>query len=184
VPRRIVLDGATGSGKSTAAARIARRLGVPLIDADEIGWLPGWVARDRDEQRALITDATAGDAWVVDSAYNSWSDLLLPRAELIVGLDYPRWLSLGRLLTRTARRLCSREPVCNGNRETLRRVLARDSIIVWHFSSWKHKRDRMRAWAADPAAPRTVLFRRPAELEAWIEALPSREARTGGASVD
>lgn len=184
MPRRIVVDGATGSGKSTAAAVIARRLGVPFVDADEIGWLPGWVPRDRDEQRALIADAAAGEAWVVDGAYNSWSDVLLPRTELIVGLDYPRWLSLGRLLARTARRVRSREPVCNGNRETLRRVFARDSIIVWHFVSWKQKRERMRAWAADPGAPRTLLFRRPAELEAWIAALPSREARTGRASVD
>ena len=30
----------------------------------------------------------------------TWLDLVLPRAELVVGLDYPRWLSLGRLARR------------------------------------------------------------------------------------
>jgi adenylate kinase family enzyme len=178
VVNRILLHGATGSGKSTAAVKIGERLGIPVILADEIGWLPGWVQRDREEQHAIVSELTAGGRWVADSAWTGWTDLVVPRAELIVGLDYPRMLSLWRLVRRTARRAVSGELVCNGNRETFRQAVGRDSIIVWHFKSWKKKRRTMRAWAADPSAPPTLLFRRPRELEAWIaELTPAQSDR-------
>jgi adenylate kinase family enzyme len=169
--RRILFQGVTGSGKSTAAARVAARLGLPLVLADEIGWLPGWVERDPDDQRRLVEAAAAGDAWVFDSSYSAWRDAMFDRVELIVGLDYARWFSLQRLLRRTVRRIRTGESVCNGNRETLRKAIARDSIVVWHFQSWKRKRNTMRAWAGDPRAPQTLLFRRPAQLETWIASL-------------
>lgn len=171
--QRIVVYGVTGSGKSTAALRIGDRLGLPVTLIDELTWLPGWVARPVEEQRDAVATVAAGERWVIDSLYGSMLGLVLPRAELIVGLDYPRALSLWRLVRRTARRAATGEPACNGNRETWRRALGRDSIIRWHFRSWKRKRVRMRAWAHDPAMPPVLLFERPGQLDAWIAALPS-----------
>ena len=55
------------------------------------------------EQRAFGAAIAAQDCWVLDSAYGGWRDLVLARAELVVALDYPRWLSLSRLVRRTAR---------------------------------------------------------------------------------
>jgi adenylate kinase family enzyme len=168
--RRILVYGVTGSGKSTAAARLAALSGLPLHLVDELTWLPGWVAVEPDVQREIFAAIAATDAWVLDTAYASWRDLVLPRTQLVVGLDYPRWRSLGRLVRRTATRLVDRQPICNGNVETLRGALSRDSIIVWHFRSFARKRDRMRAWAASEDVP-ILLFRRPAELERWLAVL-------------
>jgi adenylate kinase family enzyme len=181
---RILIHGVTGSGKSTAAAAIAARRGLPLVLADEIGWLPGWVGRPLDAQRAMVADASAGDAWVFDSTYTAWRDVMIDRVELVVGLDYPRWLSLGRLVRRTARRIRTREEVCNGNYETLAKAFARDSIIVWHFRSWKRKRAVMRALEADADAPPTLLFRHPRELRRWIDALEPACSGAASASLD
>jgi adenylate kinase family enzyme len=171
MPRRVLLYGVTGSGKSTAAARVAERTGLPLTLVDELTWLPGWVPVDEEVQRETFTAIVAGDRWVLDSAYGAWLDVVLPRAELVVGLDYPRWLSLARLVRRTLVRVVDRRPVCGGNIETLRQLLRRDSIVVWHFSSFRRKHERMRAWAADPAGPEVILFSRPRDLERWIDAL-------------
>jgi len=166
----------TGSGKSTAAVKIGARLGIPVILADEIGWLSGWVQRDRDEQHAIVSELVAGGSWVADSAWSGWTDLVVPHADVIVGLDYPRLVSLWRLVRRTVRRVRTGELICNGNKESLWRALGPESIIRWHFQSWKKKRMRMRAWAADPAAPPTLLFRRPRDLEAWIMQLTAARA--------
>ncbi|WOP20076.1 hypothetical protein [Raineyella sp. LH-20] len=92
------------------------------------------------------------------------------RVELIVGLDYPRWFSLQRLVRRTIRRLLTGEEICNGNRETWGNAFGCDSIIRWHFQTWRAKREQMRTWARDPEAPRTLLFGSPAKLGAWIDA--------------
>ena len=53
----------------------------------------------------------------------------------------------------------------NGNTETFREMVSRDSIIRWHFRSFTRKRARMRAWAADPEGPPILLLRHPRELE-------------------
>lgn len=170
-PDRILVYGVTGSGKSTAAERIAAVSGLPLTLVDELTWLPGWVPVDADEQRRMIGDITRGERWVLDSSYGAWLDLVLPRAELVVGLDYPRWLSLSRLLRRTVSGAITKEPRCNGNVESWRSMLGRDSIIRWHFRSFARKRSRMRAWAADPGMPHVVLVRHPRELDAWVAGL-------------
>lgn len=180
VPRRILFYGVTGSGKSTAAVRLGERLRLPVTLVDEIGWLPDWVPRPLEEQIALIDAAVAPEGWVLDSAYSSWRDRVLPRVELIVGLDDPRWFSLQRLVRRTVRRVATREPTFQGNVETLRLQLSSNSIIRWHFASWKRKRRLMRAWEKDPDAPPVLLFRRARDLDRWIASLAPRADGTAG----
>lgn len=166
--QRILVYGATGSGKSTCALAIGARTGLPVTLVDEIAWNPGWVSTPEAEQRDRIAAVVAGDRWVLDSAYGSWLDLILPRVDLIVGLDYPRWFSLQRLIRRTVRRVVTRESVCNGNTEVWWRVFTHDSIILWHFLSFGRKRTRMHAWAKSPDAPPILLFTNAADLERWL----------------
>lgn len=170
-PDRILVYGVTGSGKSTAAVAIGTRTGLPATLVDELTWLPGWVPVEAETQREVIGEVVAGERWVLDSSYGAWLDLVLPRVELVVGLDYPRWLSLTRLVRRTVSGAITREPRCNGNVESWRSMVSRDSIIGWHFRSFARKRDRMRAWAVDPDMPPVLLLRHPRELEAWLETL-------------
>ncbi|MEV6445631.1 AAA family ATPase [Amycolatopsis sp. NPDC051716] len=171
VPDRIVVVGVTGSGKSTLAARIAERTGLPYHAADDIAWQPGWVGTPDEEQRRRIAEVCAQDHWVLDAAYSKWQDLVLPRTQLIVGLDYPRWLSLGRLVRRTLVRAVTRERICNGNVESVRQMFSADSIIRWHFRSFANKRARIRAWAAESPGPVVVRLTSPRETRRWLETL-------------
>ncbi len=174
-PKRILVYGVTGSGKTNLARRIGEVTGLPWHSVDdEIGWLPGWVERPREEQRDLASRIAASDEWVLDTAYGHWRDIVLRRTELIVALDYPRLVSLGRLLRRTARRIVTRELACNGNRESLRQALSSHSIVVWHFRSFSHKRERIAAWQAGPSAPPVVRLRSPRMTEEWLAALRDR----------
>jgi adenylate kinase family enzyme len=173
--RRILVYGVTGSGKSTLARRIGERLGLPYHAIDDLTWEPGWVPVSDDVQRERVRAVCAGEAWVIDAAYGRWAEIPLARVELIVALDFPRWLSLGRLLRRSVVHIVRRTPTCNGNVETWRNTFFdRKSILVWHFRSFKRKQRRIRAWQADPGFPEVVRMRRPADVERWLAALPER----------
>ena len=121
-PARVLFYGVTGSGKSSAARAYAQASGLPEFSADDdIGWLPQWQSRSLEEQRKLAGDIASRNEWVLDSAYGAWRDVVLPRTDLVVALDNPRWLSLFRLLRRTLHRSMTGQVVCNGNTESFRR---------------------------------------------------------------
>ena len=109
--QRILVYGVTGSGKSTAATRIADRTGLPLTLVDELTWQPGWVPVPEERQRHVFAEVVAEDRWVLDTAYGAWLDVVLPRVQLVVALDYPRWSSLQRLVRRTLMRPIDQRPV-------------------------------------------------------------------------
>ena len=138
---------------------------------DDLTWEPGWVPVPEDEQRRRIAAICAGERWILDTAYGAWREIPLARAELIVALDYPRRVSLGRLLGRTLRRAVDRKPICNGNTESFRQAFSRDSIIAWHFKSFARKRARIRAWAADPPGPAVVRLTSPGVAQRWLDTL-------------
>lgn len=175
-PSRILVYGVTGSGKSTLARRIGERLSLPWHSVDDLTWEPGWVQVPTEVQRARIAAICAQPAWVLDAAYGSWLDVPLATAELVVGLDFPRWRSLGRLIRRTLIRMVRRTRICNGNVESLRASLSKDSIIVWHFKSFKRKQRRMRQWKADPDKPPVLLFATPKAVANWLRSLPAPNA--------
>lgn len=164
--------GVTGSGKTTMAREIAARTGLPWHSVDDLTWDPGWVMVPGEEQERRIAAICAGDRWILDTAYGTWRHIPLARAETIVALDYPRWLSLGRLVRRTVRRAVDHKPICNGNTESFRQAFSRDSIIVWHFRSFARKRARIREWAADPPVASVVRLTSPRAARRWLATLP------------
>lgn len=182
VPERILIYGVTGSGKSTLCRDIGKATGLPWHWVDELIWEPGWIQPSAEVQRERIAGVCRKRQWILDSAYGSWIDIPLNSVQLIICLDYPRWVSLARLVRRTFSRTVRRSVVCNGNVETLRRTFSRESILVWHFKSFSRKRSRIRAWAAGQQAQtggaaangvdlppfQVIVFRSPRQTRNWL----------------
>ena len=153
------------------AARLADATKMEWHSVDDLTWEPGWVEVPGDEQRRRIQQICERPEWILDTAYGRWLDVPLRYAQLIVALDYPRWFSLQRLVRRTVTRLFDRRLICNGNRESLRELFSRHSLIVWHFRSFNRKRQRIRRWCDDPAAPRILRFTLSRQTEEWLNGL-------------
>lgn len=169
--KRILTYGVTGSGKSTLAQALASARALPYISIDDVCWDPEWSQPESEEIDRRVLPLLDQDSYVIDSVYGRHNQVALDRVDVVVALDYPRLTSLRRLVRRTWRRATTGETCCNGNTETWRRALGRDSIIRWHFQSFASKRERLRQWHADPEAPPVVVLRRPREAEDLLASL-------------
>ena len=172
--QRMVIIGATGSGKTTLGRRAAEKLRLPLVDLDELHWLPGWKVRMPDEFHDLVEKAAAEDQWLICGNYSVVRDAVWPKADAIIWLDYPFMLVFRRLIWRTLRRIHDRKEVCNGNVETWSQVFSKDSILVWLFRSYWRRREAYQKVFRDPGLypnARYIRLKSPVEAEAWLKNL-------------
>lgn len=169
IAKRILVYGVTGSGKTTFAEKLSKATGIPCFEADSITWEPDWKEVPLDIQRDRIAAICEGEAWILDSAYAKWMDIPLSKADMIVALDYPRWISFWRLLIRSVARIVDKRSICNGNRETLRTLLSRESILLWHLKSFEKKRGRIRSWSKTD--PRVMVLLSPRDADEFLTSL-------------
>ena len=108
--RRVRVIGAPGTGKSTLALQIGRRLGLPVIHMDREFWRPGWVAPGTDEWRAQVRDLAGRESWVMEGNYSGTWELSLARAEAVIWLDLPRHIYFPRTIWRSIRWMGRQRP--------------------------------------------------------------------------
>lgn len=102
--RRILVVGCSGGGKSTLSRKIAKRFGLPYISLDrDVFWLPGWVVRDRVEQRAIIASRILEEHWIMDGTNPSSLDIRLPRTDFVIWVRMPRLLCIWGAISRWAK---------------------------------------------------------------------------------
>lgn len=167
--KRILVLGVTGAGKSTAVHRIASLKNADVIDFDEIRWEPGseksWTPRPDDVQQALTNKVTDAERWVMAAVGGSTEEIVLPKVDLIVYLDYSPAIAFARLIKRTARRVVLKEKCCNGNTESLPNLVGKDAIILWWFKTFRDRHQKALATEANPDLPKTLRLTHPSQLD-------------------
>lgn len=179
---RIAIVGTTGSGKTTLARRMAERLGCHCCELDAINWQPNWTQLDADGMVHRVGPVVGRDRWIIEGNYPSVRPMILKRADTLLWLDYPFPIVFGRLLWRTIRRNVTQEDLWSGNRESVRRTLSRESILLWCIQSHRMRRRQYSECVADPAYAhlKVLRFRHPRELDDWLDSLdPHRGMKPG-----
>ena len=170
--RLVAVIGGSCTGKTTLSREFARRLDVPHVELDALHHDAGWQEAPAEVLQARVDAAlaAAADGWVVDGNYHGKiGTSVVARADTVVLLDLPHRVALRRVLWRTASRVVTRKELWNGNRETLRNALSRDSIVWWvvrqHGTYEKKWMPRLAAFA-DVSV---VRLRSPREVRVWLE---------------
>lgn len=171
--KRYVIVGTTSSGKSTLAKALADRIGADLIDLDYLHWEPNWVEAPDEVFRERVKEAIRAESWVVAGNYHVTRDLIWSQAQAIIWLDYPFLTVFWRLLTRTFRRVVTKEKLFSDNVEnfwTQVKFWSQDSLINWLFKTyWRRKREYPQLFTLPENAHLQVIrFKTPKEAQKWL----------------
>lgn len=99
--KRIVILGSGGSGKTTLANYINRKINLPIVYLDKEYWLPNWERPLQDDWNEKLTNLVKNDEWVMDGNYIDSLDIRLDRADLVIMLDIKQSICLAGIFFRT-----------------------------------------------------------------------------------
>ena len=175
--QRTVVIGVTSSGKSTLAEKLARQFALNFIELDALHWEPNWQAAPLEVFRARVEKALRqSDRWIVAGNYHVVRDLIWPKAEAMIWLDYPLLTVLRQLTRRNFQRWWTQELLWGTNREPFWnhfRLWSKESLYHWLFRTyWRRKREYpMLLSQAEHQHLNLIRLRHPKETEEWLERL-------------
>jgi adenylate kinase family enzyme len=167
-PRRILLAGVTGVGKTTLARRLEGITGSPHTEIDALYHGPNWTYRETFLPE--VDELIARPAWITEWQYRSARPRLAAAADTLIWLDLPSRVALTRLIRRTVRRRVRREVLWNGNVEgpLWRFFTGRDHILRWALRTQRKYRELVPALEAQHPGLAIVRLRTSREIEAWL----------------
>jgi adenylate kinase family enzyme len=98
---RIVVIGCSAAGKSTIARELGKIFGLEVVHMDKIMWKSGCQLTEPHEEPAEVVRLLENrESWIIDGNYTASLHLRLEQADLVVVIDYPRWLCTLRAMKR------------------------------------------------------------------------------------
>lgn len=183
VPERVLVAGVSGSGKTTLSGRVGTMWSLRHVEIDALFHGPHWTPRTEflDDVRAFAAEPR----WITEWQYTSkgTDEILAPRAQLAIWLDYPYRVVRGRLIRRTLTRGVLRRELWNGNREKGPwNMLNRDpeqNILAWQTATLHKWPARFPELQERFPHLTVVRLRHPRETERWLRT----QAEASGVSI-
>ncbi|TML98017.1 MAG: adenylate kinase [Actinobacteria bacterium] len=170
---RILILGRTGSGKTTLARELAAALDVPHVELDSLYFGPDFSTAPLSVLRERTSAAIAGECWVTDGNKRAVRDLVWPRADTIIWLDYGMHVSLWRLGKRARARTSalSAQAAQTGRRTGLpKQMLAAAGGVLTALKSHRGQRREYPRMLAEPANQHLAVarLRSPTATREWL----------------
>ena len=99
-PKRIVISGNCGSGKTTLAQELSQKLNIPIFHLDKYYWKPGWKKRNSKEFMMLHNKLCKKKSWIIEGPYASGLAERCNLADVVVFLDRSPFLCSWRVIKR------------------------------------------------------------------------------------
>jgi adenylate kinase family enzyme len=171
---RVNVVGVSGGGKSTFARALAHRIGAPYIEMDALFWKPGWQESGDQEFFAKLGAALDRPRWVLDGNYRRTTSIKWANITAVVWLDYSFPRVAFQAVSRAINRALTGKELWpgTGNRESFRRMLSRESVLLWTLQTYSVRRRQYPALADDERLAHVafVRLRSPKEARRFLDA--------------
>ena len=176
--KRVIVVGVTSSGKSTLAEKLAKRFDLNYIELDALHWEPNWQSALLEVFRARVEKAIQAEKWIVAGNYRITRDLVWPKAEAVIWLDYPLPIVLWQLTRRSFKRWWTQELLWGTNRERLWthfKLWSDESLYYWLFKTYWRRKGEYPMLLSQPEHQhlKLIRFKHPKETMTWLEKLSS-----------
>ncbi len=137
---------------------------------DRVFWRANWTKPPVEEFERDLAEALSTETWVCDGNYSGVSNFVDGLCDTVVWLDLPWWVSFPRLLRRTVVRSARKEVLWGHCQENFRgSFLSRDSILVWHVTSYaRNRRKADRFFGSLPEGVTGHRLRSPASVRVFL----------------
>lgn len=167
---KIYIVGTSGSGKSSLARGLSRKLSIPHTELDNLSFIPGWIERPRDQFKADVLAIVQSPSWILCGNYSLVQQEIFEAADQIIWLNYPFPKVFWRVTRRTFRRLILREPCCNGNYESFwRQFFTKYSIFWWVIHTYSRRKREYMQFSQNPTlGKKWITIHTEAELQDFL----------------
>jgi predicted kinase len=177
---RILIIGRTGSGKTTLGRELSATLGVPHVELDSLYFGPNFNTVPLSVLRERTSAAISGEHWVTDGNKSAVRDLVWPRADTIIWLDYPLVVSLWRLGKRALWRtsMLTEQAEKTGKRSNLpQQFIAGAQGVLTALRSHRDQRREFPILFAKPENQHLAIVRlnSPVATQRWLENIKSEK---------
>ena len=102
--QKVIVIGCPGSGKTTFAEKLQRKLSLPLYYLDAIWHKPDKTHIPREEFDACLAEILATDAWIIDGNYSRTLECRIAACDTVFLFDLPTEVCLEGVISRIGKK--------------------------------------------------------------------------------
>ena len=161
---KISIIGGSGTGKTTLADNLGKKLDIPVYHIDGINYLENWEKRDEKERDKIILEKVNESKWIIEGTYRSTLRQRLERSDLIIYLDYSSVAQVRGILERYVKGHGKEKREIKGCKERMSL-----EFLLWTWNWRKNKRNSIIDNIKNIDKDKILIFKNRRQLNKWYK---------------